>query len=42
MEKPTFSIAYKDDEMLELINTTGHKALALWAIYCAKRGSAVF
>lgn len=35
--KLKFSIARKDAEMLNLINNTDHKILALWAIDCAKR-----
>lgn len=37
MEKPKFSIAHKDEEMLELVSKTDHKSLALWAIDCATR-----
>jgi len=32
-----FSIAHKDDEMLELVGRTDQKTLALWAIDCAER-----
>lgn len=37
MEKSKFSIAHKDEEMLELVNKTDHKILAQWAIDCAER-----
>jgi hypothetical protein len=37
MEKSKFSIAHKDEKMLELIKTTDHKKLAAWAIDCAER-----
>jgi len=37
MKKPKFSIARKDDELMELVNNTNHKTLALWAIDCAER-----
>ncbi len=37
MEKSKFSIARKDEEMLELVTKTDHKILALWAIDCAER-----
>ena len=37
MEKSKFSIARKDDEMLELVSRTAHTILALWAIDCAER-----
>ncbi|MFC2045701.1 putative immunity protein [Chloroflexota bacterium] len=37
MKKPKFSIADKDEEMLELMRKTGHKTLAIWAIDCAER-----
>jgi hypothetical protein len=37
MKKSTFSIAHKDEEMLELIKDTDHKTLAVWAIDCAER-----
>ena len=32
-----FSIAHKDDEMLELVGRTDQKTLARWAIDCAER-----
>jgi hypothetical protein len=37
MAKSKFSIARKDDEMLELVSTADHKTLAVWAIDCAER-----
>lgn len=37
MKKPKFSIAHKDEEMLELIKITDQKTLATWAIDCAER-----
>jgi hypothetical protein len=37
MAKSEFSIARKDDEMLELVSRAAHKTLALWAIDCAER-----
>ena len=37
MEKSTFSIRRKDEEMLELVSKTDHKTLAIWAIDCAER-----
>lgn len=37
MEKSKFSIAHKDDEMLNLVNKTDQRKLALWAINCAER-----
>ena len=35
--KPKFSLAHKDEEMLNLVKNTDQKILALWAIDCAKR-----
>ena len=32
-----FSIAHKDEEMLELVKSTDQKTLAVWAIDCAER-----
>jgi hypothetical protein len=37
MAKAKFSIARKDEEMLELVDKTDQKTLALWAINCAER-----
>lgn len=37
MERKKFSIARKDEEMLELVSKSDHKILAIWAIDCAER-----
>jgi hypothetical protein len=37
MKKPKFSIAHKDEEILDLVKKTDQKILAVWAIDCAKR-----
>ncbi|HEU0026243.1 MAG TPA: hypothetical protein VFQ25_03935 [Ktedonobacterales bacterium] len=38
MKKPAFSLTtYKDPATVELVNTTEHKTLAIWAIECAER-----
>ena len=37
MKKSKFSIARKDEEMVELVSKTNHKILARWAIDCAER-----
>ena len=37
MEKYRFSLAQKDEEMLELVRKSDHKTLARWAIDCALR-----
>jgi hypothetical protein len=38
MEKAKFSLTqYKDERMVELVNKTSHKILAVWAIDCAER-----
>ncbi len=37
MRKPNFSIARKDEAMLELVKKTDQKTLAFWAIDCAER-----
>ena len=37
MENSTFSLTRKDEEMVELVNKTDHKTLAIWAIDCAER-----
>jgi hypothetical protein len=37
MGKSKFSIARKDEEMLQLVSKTDHSTLALWAIDCAER-----
>lgn len=36
-KKPKFSIARKDPDMLDLVNKTDKKVLAVWAIDCAER-----
>ncbi|MEO6508690.1 MAG: putative immunity protein [Patescibacteria group bacterium] len=37
MNQKTFSLAHKDPEIIQLINSTDKKTLALWAIDCAER-----
>jgi hypothetical protein len=37
MGRKKFSIARKDEEMVEMVEKTEHKTLALWAIDCAER-----
>lgn len=37
MARSAFTLARKDEEMVELVETTGHTALARWAIDCAER-----
>ena len=37
MKKSKFSITEKDKSMVELVNKTDHKILALWAIDCVER-----
>jgi len=37
MEKSKFSIAHKDEKMLEFVSKTDQKTLAVWAIDCAER-----
>ncbi len=37
MKKSKFSIAHKDQALLELMKQTEHKILAIWAIDCAER-----
>lgn len=37
IKKLKFSIAHKDEEMMDLVNKTDQKILAVWAIDCAKR-----
>jgi hypothetical protein len=37
MPKPRFSLAYKDEALLELVGGTDHKSLAHWAIECVER-----
>ncbi len=37
MAKPKFSLAHKDEEMIDLVKNTDQKRLAVWAIDCAER-----
>ncbi len=37
MAKSRFSLARKDEPMVELVGKTDHKTLAVWAIDCAER-----
>lgn len=37
MVQKGFSITRRDEEILELVNITDHKILAVWAIDCARR-----
>ncbi len=37
MVKSKFSVAHKDESMLELMKKTDHKTLAVWAIDCVER-----
>src|SRR5215207_776033 len=37
MKKSKFSIAYKDEALVELVSKTEHKILAAWAIDCVER-----
>ena len=37
MKKTKFSLAHKDEEILEFIKNTDQKTLAVWAIDCAER-----
>jgi hypothetical protein len=37
MKESKFSIAHKDEEMLDLVSKTDKKTLAYWAIGCAQR-----
>jgi hypothetical protein len=36
-EKSKFSVAHKDESIVELVRKTDHKTLALWAIDCVER-----
>ena len=36
-KRPKFSLAHKDERIVELVNKTDHKTLALWAIDCVER-----
>src|SRR5215217_4538405 len=37
MARPRFSIAHKDDELMDLVRTCDQTTLARWAIDCAER-----
>jgi hypothetical protein len=37
MRKSTFSVAHKDESLVELIGKTHHKTLAVWAMDCVER-----
>ena len=37
MKKSKFSIAHKDESIVELVSKTDHKTLAAWAIDCVER-----
>ncbi len=37
MEKSTFSVAHKDESMVELVRKTDQKTVALWAVDCVER-----
>jgi len=37
LKKSKFSLARKDEPMVELVRTTEHKTLAIWAIDCVER-----
>lgn len=37
MKKPKFSLAYRDEALVELVKNTDHKTLAVWAMDCAER-----
>lgn len=37
MKPPKFSIAHKDEALIELVNKTDQKTLAVWAIDCTER-----
>jgi hypothetical protein len=37
MTQKKFQLAHEDEELLDLVNTTDHKTLAVWAIDCAGR-----
>lgn len=37
MERQTFSLTHKDEELVELMSKTDQKTLAVWAIACAER-----
>lgn len=37
MKKPKFSLAHHDDALIELVQNTDQKTLAVWAIACVER-----
>ncbi len=37
MKKPKFSLAHRDDALVELVQSTNQKTLAVWAIACVER-----
>ena len=37
MERSKFSITHKDESIVELVRTSDHKTLAVWAIDCVER-----
>ncbi|MDY6893515.1 MAG: hypothetical protein SVO26_07380 [Chloroflexota bacterium] len=37
MKKPKFSLAHRDESIVELVSKTDHKILALWSIDCVER-----
>jgi hypothetical protein len=37
MTRNKFKLAHDDEELLDLVHTTDHKILAIWAIDCAER-----
>ena len=37
MTRNKFKLAHDDEELLDLVTTTGHETLAVWAIDCAER-----
>lgn len=37
MKKPKFSLARQDERLVNLVESTAHKTLAVWAIDCVKR-----
>ena len=37
MKKPKFSLAHRDDSLIELVQNTDQKTLAVWAVACVER-----
>jgi hypothetical protein len=37
MKPKKFQLTHEDEELLDLVNVTGHMTLAIWAIDCAER-----